>query len=336
MPMYPIKNREVHLISRPKGIPKKSNFAVVEANIPPLKKGQILIKNHYFSVDPYMRGRMNDGKSYIPPFQLNQPMSGGSVGEVIESKHPDFEKGQITTGFGGWREYFVSDGAGLRIVDTKLAPIRNYLSILGLTGLTAYIGLFEIAQLKENETVFVSAAAGAVGSIACQLAKLHGCTVIGSAGSDKKIRWLKEELGVDEAINYRSTDNMSAEIGKLCPEGIDVYFDNVGGTTLDAALVNTKAKGRVAICGMISQYNKEIPDPIYNLSLAISKRLKIEGFLVGDHNDKAKGFLNKIGRWLAERKIKQEETIIEGIKNSVNAFLGLFSGDNMGKMLVKL
>ncbi len=334
--MRPKKNRSVHLVNRPVGMPTKSDFALVETDLPPLKDGEILIKNHYISVDPYMRGRMYDRKSYVPPFELNQPMSGGNVGEILESNHPKFLPGQFISGMGGWREYFISNGSGLTVIDPKVAPIHNHLSLFGLTGLTAYIGLTEIAQFRKRDTVFVSAAAGAVGSIVCQIAKATGCKVIGSAGSDEKVQWLIENLGIDGAFNYKTVENMQSELAKLCPKGIGVYFDNVGGKTLDAALFNMKKKGRVVVCGMISQYNKAVPDPIYNLLFVNKMRLKIAGFIVSDHMGKTPEFLEQMSKWYAEGKIKQRETIIEGIENAADAFLGLFSGDNIGKMLVKL
>jgi len=331
-----MNNREVHLIHRPVGLPSKDDFALIETDIPEPKDGEILVKNLYFSVDPYMRGRMVDRKSYVPPFQLNRPMSGGSVGKILKSFNKNFSEGDYVFGFNGWREYYISDGVGLMKIDPNLAPIQTYLSVLGMTGFTAYIGLFEIGKLKENETVFVSAAAGAVGSIVCQIAKIYGCKVIGSAGSDEKVQWLLNELGIDASFNYKNTSNLLVEIGKLCPNGIDLYFDNVGGEFLDAALFNMANFGRVVICGMISQYNKPKPDPLYNLILSIQKRLTIRGFLVSDYNDKLFEFLGKMSKWYTERKIQQEETIVDGIEHAIDAFLGLFSGNNLGKMLVKL
>jgi NADPH-dependent curcumin reductase CurA len=334
--MRPAKNREIHLVSRPIGMPKNTDFALVETDIPPLKEGEILIKNHYISVDPYMRGRMYDRKSYVPPFELNQPMTGGNVGEILESTNPGFQEGEYVSGMGGWREYFISNGSGLTIIDPKAVPIHNYLSLFGMTGLTAYIGLIEIAQVRKRDTVFISAAAGAVGSIACQIAKEIGCKVIGSAGSDEKVKWLVEDLGIDAAFNYKKVENIQWDLANLAPKGIGVYFDNVGGKTLDAALANIKKKGRVAVCGMISQYNKAVPDPIYNLLFVNKMRLKIEGFIVSDHMGKTPEFIDQMSKWYAEGKIKQRETVVEGIENAVDAFLGLFSGENIGKMLVKL
>jgi NADPH-dependent curcumin reductase CurA len=336
MLMAPIINREIHLIKRSLGLPEKTDFGIVETPIPSIGDGQILVKNLYFSVDPYMRGRMYDRKSYVPPFQLNQPLSGGCVGKIIESNLENFAVGEFVLGFDGWREYFISNGKELTKIDSKLAPIQSYLSVLGLTGFTAYIGLFEISKLQENDTVFVSAAAGAVGSIVCQIAKIKGCRVVGSAGTDEKIQWLLNDLGIDAAFNYKTTSNLRSVVGTLCPKGINVYFDNVGGKMLDAALLHMRSNGRVVICGMISQYNKPRPDPIYNIIMAIQKRLTIRGFIVTDYNGKMKEFLTEMGKWYLEGKIKQKESVVEGIENSVDAFLGLFSGKNIGKMLVKL
>jgi NADPH-dependent curcumin reductase CurA len=336
MSMIVRKNKEVFLINRPIGLPKKTDFGIYDTEISPTHEGEVLIENHYFSVDPYMRGRMDERKSYVSPFQLNKPMSGGSVGKIIESKNSKFEKGEFVYGSGAWRQFFKSDGDGLLKIDPNLAPISYYLSAFGMTGLTAYIGLTEIGNLKEKDTVFISAAAGAVGSIACQIAKIHGCRVVGSAGSDEKVKYLLNEVGIDEAINYKTVPNLKHEISMLCPRGVDLYFDNVGGDMLEAMLFNMKTSGRVVICGMISQYNKEKPDPIHNLILTIQKRLRIQGFIVSDHYDKLPEFIGKMARWYSEGKIKQKETIIEGIENSVDAFLGLFSGENIGKMIVKL
>jgi len=331
-----VENHEVHLVQRPIGMPKKSDFAIVKNTVPALQEGQILIKNRFFSVDPYMRGRMVDRKSYVPPYQLNEVMNGGCVGEIIDSKNKKFSVGETVYGFGGWREYYVSSGKGLTRIDPSLAPIHNFLSILGLTGFTAYLGLIEVGKLKEGDTVFVSAAAGAVGSIACQIAKVKGCKVYGSAGSDSKIKYLLDEVGIDGAFNYKTNPELRKEIRILCPEGIDVYFDNVGGELLDAILLNMKSFGQIVICGMISQYNKPKPDPLYNLIVSISKRLTIRGFIVSDYNDRLMEFIGEMSKWYGSGQIKQKETIIEGIENSIDAFLGLFSGDNIGKMIVKL
>jgi NADPH-dependent curcumin reductase CurA len=330
------KNKEVHLINRPVGIPIKADFGIYETEISPTHEGEVLIENYYFSVDPYMRGRMVDRKSYVPPFQLNKPMSGGSVGKIIESKHTKFEKGEFVYGNGAWRQFFKSDGDGLLKIDPNIAPISYYLSLFGMTGLTAYVGLTEIGKLNRKDTVFVSAAAGAVGSIACQIAKIHGCRVIGSAGSDEKVKFLLQDLGIDAAFNYKTTPNLHHEIKMLCPNGIDLYYDNVGGEILETILFNMNTFGRIIICGMISQYNKEKPDPIHNLILTIQKRLRIQGFIVSDHYDKLPVFIGKMAKWYAEGKIRQKETVVEGIEKSIDAFLGLFSGENIGKMIVKL
>ncbi len=335
--MTELTSKEIHLIKRPVGLPTKDDFAIVEQKFPDLDKGQVLIKNHYFSVDPYMRGRMYDRKSYAPPYQLNHPMTGGCVGEVVESTRKKFKVGDfVLSQVGGWREYYVSNGKDIMKINTEMAPLEKYIGAMGMTGFTAYIGITEFGKIKEGETVFVSGAAGAVGSMVAQIAKLSGCKVIGSAGSDEKIRWLKEDLGLDEAFNYKKVDNFYPTLKKLCPDGIDVYFDNVGGAMLDAALLRMNQHGRVVICGAISQLNKAKPDPIYNLVLAPSKRFSIQGFLISDHQDRVLEFFAKVGKWLQEGKIIAKETVVNGIENSIDAFLGLFSGDNIGKMIVKL
>ncbi|MBN2156050.1 MAG: NADP-dependent oxidoreductase [Candidatus Lokiarchaeota archaeon] len=336
MTILPIKSREVHLISRPIGIPSKQNFTIAKNTISELQDGEVLVKNLYFSVDPYMRGRMADRKSYAAPFELNQPMDGGCVGEIIVSRSKKFKIGEFVYGFSGWREYFVSDGQELMKIDPTLVPLQSYLGALGLTGFTAYIGLFEIGKVLDGDTIYISAAAGAVGSMVCQIAKIKQCTVIGSAGSQKKVDWLLNKVGIDIAFNYKDVSNLRAELKKHCPNGIDLYFDNVGGEFLDAALFNMNKFGRIVICGMISQYNKSKPDPIYNLILTIQKRLSIKGFLVGDHMSKLPEFLTQMSKWYVNKQIIQEETITVGIENSVDAFLGLFSGENLGKMMVKL
>jgi NADPH-dependent curcumin reductase CurA len=335
--MAEIVSREVHLKHRPLGLPRESDFELVEVKLPEIGQGEMLIRNIYMSVDPYMRGRMIDRKSYVPPFQLNRPLEGGCVGQVIESRGSKFQVGDFVLGMLGWREHYVSDGTGLLKIDPGVAPIQAYLGTVGMPGLTAYFGLLEIGKPKKGETVFVSAAAGAVGSVVCQVAKLKGCHVIGSAGSDLKVSWLMEEAGIDAAFNYKAVEDITAEVGKYCKKGIDVYFENVGGKHLEAALEHMNTYGRVVLCGMISVYNATKPPAgPYNLFYAISKQLTLKGFIVSEHLDIQPQFHAEIGKWISEGKIKWKETISEGIESAPKAFIGLFKGQNLGKMLVRI
>ena len=337
------ENLEIQLVNRPTGLPTKSDFNRVQSKLLEINDGELVIQNVYMSVDPYMRGRMKDRKSYTPPFQLNEPMDGGAVGEVIESRNPNFKIGEFVSHGFGWRKFHISNGQGLTKIDATKAPLQAYLSVLGMTGLTAYAGLLHVAQLKEKishkqgkYTVFVSGAAGAVGSIVGQIAKLYGCYVVGSAGSDAKVAWLVNDLGFDAAINYKKVSSITDEVQKLFPNGIDLYFDNVGGDHLDAALANMNVHGFLLICGMISQYNAETPYAIRNFGSVIGKRLEIQGLLVSDQVQHIKQFAHDMGKWIKEGKIQWKETIINGLENAPNAFIGLFHGENIGKMLVKI
>ena len=335
--MQNIISREIRLKSRPVGIPKKSDFELAEVTVPSLGENQVLVKNLYISVDPYMRGRMTDRKSYIPPFHIGQTLEGGSVGEILESNNNQFRPGNIVASFLGWREYFVSDGAGLTRIDPGNVPVQAYLGTLGMPGLTAYCGLLEIGKPAKGETVFVSAASGAVGSIVSQIAKIKGCKVVASAGSDEKVAWLKEEAGAKEAFNYKTTEDLMNTVGRLSPDGIDVYYENVGGRHLEAALEHMNSKGRLVMCGMIDQYNAtEPPAGPTNLGYVISKQLRMQGFIVMDYLDRLPQFYTDMDRWIAEGKIKWKETVMGGIENASAAFIGLFKGENFGKMLVKL
>jgi len=335
--MTPTKSREIRLKNRPAGMPKETDFELAEVTLPEPAEGEILVQNMYMSVDPYMRGRMNDRKSYTPPFQLGEPLEGGCVGRVVESKKGPFQVGDYVAGMLGWREYFVSGGQGLVKVDPGVAPIQSYLGTLGMTGLTAWAGLLHIGRPKEGDTVFVSAASGAVGSVVCQIAKLKGCYVVGSAGSDEKVSWLLNEAGVDAAFNYKKVEDVIAEVGKHCPKGIDVYFENVGGVHLEAALEHMNPHGRLVMCGMISIYNatQPVPGP-NNLTYIIIKQLTMQGFIVIDHFDKMQQFYSDMGKWIAEGKIKWKDTVVDGIENAPKAFIGLFKGENFGKMIVKI
>ena len=341
-----IVSREIHLKHRPVGMPTEDDFQLVKVDVPELKDGEFLVRNIWMSVDPYMRGRMREIRSYISPFEIGKPLEGGCVGQIIKSNNNDqFDVGDYVLGNWGWREYWISDGSNrsdIMKIDSNMAPIQWYLGILGLTGLTAYVGLLKIAQLVDNSNntaVFVSAAAGAVGSVACQMAKMKGCRVIGSTGSQEKVKWLLEQAKIDHAFNYNEVEgnNISAELRKSCPDGIDIYFDNVGGKHLEAAIDNMKTFGRIVLCGMISQYNITLtPTGPYNLFLAVPNRLKLQGFIVRDHYDMLTEFYADMSRWIEEGKIKWRETVFEGIENAPKAFLALFKGENVAKMLVKI
>ncbi|KAB1927591.1 NADP-dependent oxidoreductase [Micromonospora noduli] len=328
-------NREIHLASRPQGWPTEDTFRLVETEVPTPGPGQIVVRNQYMSVDPYMRGRMNDVKSYVPPFALDAPLDGAAVGEVVASEAADIAVGTTVLHGLGWREYALLDAAAARPVDPSIAPVSAYLSVLGMTGLTAYAGLLEVAAMKPGETVFVSAAAGAVGSLVGQIAKLKGAgRVIGSAGSPAKVERLRA-LGFDAAFDYH--DGVRESLRAAAPDGVDVYFDNVGGDHLEAAISAMNLHGRAAICGMISQYNAtEPPAAPRNLALVIGKRLTLRGFLVNDHNDVRAAFVRDVSGWLRDGTLSYDETIVDGIENAPEAFIGVLRGDNLGKMLVRV
>ncbi|MGF1873651.1 NADP-dependent oxidoreductase [Photobacterium indicum] len=275
--------QEIQLASRPTGIPSAENFALAQNTLPDIQDGEVLVKNLWMSVDPYMRGRMMDRASYIAPFQIGEALEGGAIGEVLESKNSEFPVGTKVNSMQGWRSHYISNGNGLTALPVTPLPDQSFLGIMGMPGMTAWTGLFRIANLKPTDTVFISAASGAVGSVACQIAKMHGCTVVGSTGSDDKVALLKD-LGVDVVINYKKESNLIEALAKAAPQGIDVYFENVGGEHLEAALANMNDYGRMAVCGMISQYNATEPQPgPTNLAMLIIKKLKVEGFIVFDH-----------------------------------------------------
>jgi len=330
-------NREVRLRKRPVGLPKESDFEIVEVPLDKPQQGEVLVRNIYLSVDPYMRGRMIDAKSYTPSFQLGETLTGGCVGQIVSTQRDDYQVGDFVLSMKGWREYFISDGKDLTRIDPGMVPIQAYLGAAGMPGMTAYIGLLDIGQPKENETVYVSAASGAVGSIVCQIAKLKGCRVVGSAGSDHKVAWLLDKVGVDAAFNYKKAADLRAELSGHCPQGIDIYFENVGGKHLEAVLEVMNPFGRIPVCGMISQYNQTEPQPgPRNLTAIIGKRLLLKGFIVSDHYDRMPQFYADMLQWIKEGKIVWEETILEGIQNAPKAFVGLFRGENLGKMLVRV
>ncbi|MET9500552.1 NADP-dependent oxidoreductase [Streptomyces sp. NPDC006259] len=336
-PTLPSVNREWRLLSRPVGWPKAEDFELAEAEIRQPGPGEVLVRNAYLSVDPYMRGRMSAAKSYTAPFELGKAMQGGAVGEVVVSHAENIAVGDHVLHFGGWREYATFDAKQAVKVDADAAPLSTYLGVLGMTGLTAYAGLLRTAAFKEGDVVFVSGAAGAVGSQVGQIAKLKGAArVIGSAGSDDKVKLLVEEYGFDAAFNYKN-GSVSEQLRAAAPDGIDVYFDNVGGDHLEAAIGSLNEGGRIAVCGMISVYNNTEPAPgPKNLARLIQTRGRIEGFLVGDHYDLQPQFVREVGPWVASGTLKYRETIVEGIENNLEAFLGVLRGDNTGKMIVKL
>jgi NADPH-dependent curcumin reductase CurA len=329
------QTREIHLASRPTGWPTEDNFAVVTRELPPLTAGQALVRNVFMSVDPYMRPRMNDVKSYVPPFQVGEPLDGGAVGEVVESRVDGLVPGDLVVHRLGWREHAVLDKP------RKLDPVpgvavSHYLGVLGATGLTAYVGLLDIAAFRPGDTVFVSGAAGAVGSIAGQIARLRGASrVVGSAGSPEKVALLTERLGFDAAFDYRD-GHLYRQLSEAAPDGIDVYFDNVGGDHLEAAIGVLNDHGRVALCGSISAYNAaEAPPGPRNLGLAVGKRLTLRGFIVSDHGARFPDMAREVGAWLASGELVAEETVVDGgLDAAVTAFLGMLRGENTGKMIV--
>lgn len=330
-------NNQIVLANRPVGMPDHDTFQFVEEDIKELKEGEVLLRTLYVSVDPYMRGRMYDAESYIEPFQLGKVIEGGSIGEVIESNSENFKPGDVVIGMFGWQTYYAAKENEIRKIDPSLAPISTHLGILGMTGLTAYFGLLEIGQPKEGETVVISGAAGAVGSVVGQIAKIKGARVVGIAGSEDKISFLKEQLHFDEAINYKTATDINKEIAQACPNGVDVYFDNVGGEISDAVLANLNRFARVPVCGAISSYNLEKEDVGPRVqSTLIKKSALMQGFTVGNYANHFQEGAMQLGKWLQEGKLTYRETIREGFENIPNAFLDLFEGNNIGKLLVKV
>jgi len=328
-------SREIQLVSRPRGMPTADNFSLVQREFRSPQDQQVLVRNLFISVDPYMRGRMNEGKSYVPPFELNKALEGGAVGEVIASRAKEFKVGDTVTSNLGWREYCIASPKELHAVSAENQPLSVYLGALGMTGMTAWAGL-QLGEVVAGDVVYISGAAGAVGNVAGQLAKLQGCRVIGSAGSMEKVAFLRNECGFDAAFDYKAgpvIDQLNLE----APEGIDVYFDNVGGDTLEAALSTLRVHGRIIACGGISGYNAEKPKPgPTNLFNMITKRLTMKGLLVRDWLGQQSEFELEMGDYLRTGKVKNKETVINGIDHAVGAFLGLFEGTNIGKMVVKL
>jgi NADPH-dependent curcumin reductase CurA len=331
-----ITNRQIVLAGRPKGMPGLEHFRFVDAPLPEPALGQALVRTLYLSVDPYMRGRMNEGKSYVPPYPLNEVISGGSIGQVVESKHEGLKPGDLVSGQWGWQQYATANAARLSKIDTNLAPITTSLGVLGLTGLTAYFGLLDIGKPQPGETVVVSGAAGAVGMVVGQIAKIHGCRVVGIAGSDEKNAYLTEELGFDAALNYK-TDDLPKALAEACPRGVDVYFDNVGGVVSDAVLSLINTGARIPLCGQISLYNLKEPDvgPRVQTQLLINKAL-MKGFIIGDYASRFPEGITQLAKWVTGKQIRYAENVVQGFENTPQAFLDLFSGENIGKQLVKV
>ncbi|MCE2691043.1 MAG: NADP-dependent oxidoreductase [Rubrivivax sp.] len=336
-----MQNQQILLASRPAGEPTVDNFRLVETPVPALADGQVLVRHHYLSLDPYMRGRMNDGKSYAQPQPLDAVMIGGTVGEVVESRHPGFAAGDAVVGMGGWQQYSVVDATQLgmlRKVDTTHIPLAAYLGAVGMPGVTAWVGLTQIIAPKEGETVVVDAASGAVGSAVGQLAKARGCRVVGLAGGADKCAYVMDELGFDACIDYRQHPDLKSMLRALkeaAPNGIDGHFENVGGLILDAVMLRMNAFGRIAFCGMIAGYNGE-PIPMANPSLILVSRLKLQGFIVSEHMNLWPQALKELGTMVATGKLKYRETVAQGLAAAPEAFLGLLKGRNFGKQLVKL
>lgn len=330
-------NRQIQLAARPKGFPKDSDFKLAEEPLPEVKEGQFLGQLVWLSVDPYMRGRMNDSYTYVGPFEIGKVMGGGSVGRVVESKHPKWKEGDWFVGDLGWQEYVVSDGSGLMKIDPNLAPPQTALYVLGMPGMTAYFGLLDICDPKPGETVFVSGAAGAVGSVVGQIAKIKGCRVVGTAGSDEKIDYIVNECGFDAGFNYKTEKDYVKKVAELCPKGVNCYFDNVGGEITDAILLNLAQHARISICGQISMYNAEqLPTGPRLLHMLIVRMAKMQGFVISQYYDRYGEALPQMAQWLREGKIKYRETIAEGLENTPKAFMDMLRGGNIGKELVKI
>jgi len=331
------KTRQIQLASRPQGWPSHDDFDLVSVELPDPGPGEVLVRNTVMSVDPYMRGRMNDVKSYVPPFQIGEPLDGGAVGEVVASGDDTLRVGDTVMHGLGWREHALLPAAQVRKVDASAVPASAYLGVLGMPGLTAYTGLTRIAGLKEGDSVFVSGAAGAVGSVVGQLARNLGASrVVGSAGSPEKVAYLTEELGFDSAFDYHDGPVVK-QLAEHAPDGVDVYFDNVGGEHLEGAIAHMNDFGRIAMCGAISQYNADTAAPgPRNIWLAVTRRLTLRGFIVTDHNDLAREYLPRAAGWVADGSLKFRETYVDGLDRAVDAFLGLHKGENIGKMLVRL
>jgi NADPH-dependent curcumin reductase CurA len=331
-----MQNKEIRFSSRPAGLPGSENFQLVNSEVPKLSDGQVLVRTVYISVDPYLRGRMREGRSYIPPFEIGEVITSGVVGQVVESRAPGFAMGDIVTGMLGWRLHNIAKAGELRKIEPKIAPVTTALGVLGVPGLTAYFGLLDIGQPKEGETVVVSGAAGAVGITVCQIAKIKGCRVVGIAGSDDKNKYLSDELGVDAVINYQ-TGKVAEALKAACPDRIDIYFDNVGGEISDVVMLLLNQAARIVLCGQISLYNLDKPDvgPRPQPYLLVNSAL-MKGFIITGYGPRFAEGVTQLAQWLAAGKLKYAETIVEGFENTPQAFIGLFRGDNLGKQIVKV
>ena len=330
-------NKVILLKKRPVGRPTLHDFEFTSAAIPVPMAGNVLLKTLYVSVDPYLRGRMNDSKSYIPSFETGKPIQSGMIAQVIDSKHPDFKKGIFVSGNLDWKEYQVSDCKGLTKVDANASPLSSYLGVLGMTGLTAYLGLTEIGMPKTGETIVVSGAAGAVGIVVGQIGKISGCTVVGITGTDEKAELLKSKFKFDHAINYKTSHDLKEAIRNTCPDGVDIYFDNVGGEISDAVLSSISKYARLPVCGAISLYNDtKIPLGPRLQPILLTKSATMRGFIVSDFSAKFPAAINQLALWLKEEKLTYAETIVDGFDNIPQAFIDLFDGKNKGKMIVKI
>ena len=330
-------NRRYVLAKRPEGRPDRETFEFVEEDVPEPGPGEVLVKTLYLSVDPYMRGRMNDAESYAEPWSVGEPLRGRVVGEVVETSGGDFDPGDVVMGNLSWSEYDTAAASDLREVDPDLGPVSTALGVLGMPGRTAYFGVRDVLGVQAGETFVVTGAAGAVGSVAGQLAKLSGARVVGFAGTDEKVAFLEDDLGFDAGINYRTTDDYRAALDEAAPDGVDAYFDNVGGPITDAVFTRLNVDARVAVCGQISLYNAEsLPTGPRKLGTLIRTRATVEGFLVSDFSPRFGEATEDLARWVADGDVEYRETVVEGIENAPDAFLGLFDGDNVGKQLVKV
>ena len=329
-------NRQIKLAARPVNYPMESDFSLVESPLPQPLEGEVLVQTLWLSLDPYMRGRMRTGQSYATPLELGQLMVGGVAGRIIQSRTPAFSEGEFVEGPLGWQEYAVSDGRNLRKVDLSLGPLSTALGVLGMPGMTAYFGFLNVGQPKTGDTVVISAASGAVGQVVGQISRIMGCRTVGLAGTREKVDYLVNDLGFDAGINYKS-ENLSSALLAACPLGIDVYFDNVGGVVTDAVFEQLNVGARISICGSISQYNLDEPEPgPRNLSLLVRKQARAEGFLVSQFSNLYEEGRQRIAGWMKEGKIKYKEDVVEGLENAPRAFIGLMQGENFGKLLVKV
>lgn len=328
-------NQQILLAHRPTGAPQTSDFRWAETAVPEIGDGQFLVRSHYLSLDPYMRGRMSEAKSYAKPVELGEVMIGGAVGQVVTSRHPKFKAGDMVVGAFGWQLYAVSDGAGVRTITDRNLPLSAYLGVVGMPGVTAYVGLLDIGQPKSGETVVVSAAGGAVGGVVGQIARIHGCRAVGIAGGPEKCRYVVEELGFDACVDYKA-GRLWEDVKEATPQGIDVYFDNVGGEILDTILRRMNPFGRIPLCGVISQYNATQPYGVRNTRSLLINRIKLQGFLIFDHSARWPAVIKELAQWVSEGKIRYRETVAEGLRSAPEAFIGMLAGKNFGKQLVKL